>query len=144
MKEKMMTQLKWIFYLTIPCLAVFFVAIAFRWIDFSIYPQPLSSTAERYILLLTIITIPSALWLFKEMTRKSRYSQNEKKQLDSYRKAYLIRLFILSFVLIINMIAYGVSLKQNFMLCTLILFVTFVFCKPLPTELDNPNQTYKK
>ena len=119
-----------IYFIIIAFQALLFVAIAFRWIDFSISPQPISPAAERYILLLTIVGIPYTLWHYSQMLSKKDATSTLKTSLRLYKKANYFRLSILTTITLFNIVVYGISLKQNFMLCILMLFVTFAFCKP--------------
>lgn len=147
MIEKIFARLKHSFYLTTSLLIIFFVSVVFRWIDFSIHPQPITTTSERYLLLLTLLSIPIALWVFKKMIQKNQQLENEKLSILLYQKAYFVRLFILCFVSVLNILAYGLSLKTNFMLCALMVFVALAFCKPSKVALEytiNPTQITEK
>ena len=136
MKSKSVVQnLKRLFYIVFTIQAAFFISFAFKWIK--IFPDSvnISVVVERYALLITLVSIPAALKLFSVIMKKNNYPNEEDKTTSLYIKAYLARFSILFLVASLNIILYGISLNQNYMLCTLITFTAYVFTYPAENYL---------
>ena len=137
MKSKTVVQnLKRLFYIAFAIQIAFFVSFAFKWIN--IFPDTvdLSVVVERYALLITLISIPGALKLFSVIMEKNKYPNDEIATTLLYIKAFLARFGILFLVASLNIILYGLSLNQNYMLCTLITFTAYIFTYPSTNYLS--------
>ena len=136
MKSNLVVQyLKWLFYIVFIIQAAFLISFAFKWINILPESAFISVVIERYALLITLIGIPGALKLFSVMLKKNKYPNDEVVTTSIYIKAYLARFSILFLVASINIILYGLSLNQNYMLCTLITFTAYIFTYPSASYL---------
>ena len=145
MKSKsVIHNLKLLFFIAIGVQAALFVAIAFRMIDILPEYDAISVVIERYSLLITLISIPGALKLFSMIMEKNEHPNDEITTKSLYIKAFLVRFGILFFISSINIILYALSLKQNFMLCTLITFTAYIFSYPSSNYLTESTVEVEK
>lgn len=138
--ESIINNLKRLFYIAIGIQGVLLIAVAFRVID--ILPEiPLTSVVvERYALLVTLISIPGALKLFSIIMKKNEHPNDEIVTTSLYIKAFIARFGILLLIASINIVLYAVSLNQNYMLCTLIIFTAYIFTYPSINYLRDPEE----
>ena len=137
MNSKSVVQnLKCLFYIAFGIQIAFFISFAFQWITVLSNVADISVVGERYALLMTLISIPGALKLFSIIMEKNKKPNNEVATTSLYVKAFLARFGILFLVASINIILYGISLSQNYMLCTLITFTAYVFTYPSASYLN--------
>ncbi|HTN68850.1 MAG TPA: hypothetical protein VLZ33_05245 [Dysgonamonadaceae bacterium] len=127
--------LKRLFYISIGAQFVFFISVAFKWIEIMPDSTDISITLERYALLVTLISIPGALKLFSVIMKKNKQPEDEKTTNAIYIKAYITRFGILFLVASINILLFAISFKQNFLLCSLVTFTTYLFCYPTANYL---------
>ena len=124
------TSLKRLFYIAIAVQVALFVSIAFKWINLVTNPIDISVTIERYVLLITLISIPGTLKLFSVIMKSSKDPEGELLATSIYIKAFITRFSILFLVATINIVLFALSFKQNFMLFTLVTFTAYLFCSP--------------
>lgn len=148
-QQRVINNLRIMYFIAIGIQVILFVAIAFRFLDF--YPESttISVVVERYALLVTLAGIPGALKLFSIIMEK-KDKPNSTTNIQSYIKAFMIRFGILFLIASANIVLYGLSLNQNYMLCTLIVFTAYLFTLPsdkyftkeeiVEEESDNENQ----
>jgi uncharacterized membrane protein len=92
---------------------------------------------DQCSILLTIIGIPVALKSFSNKINKKPRPNDAKKGIKIYKKAFLQRLYLLSFVILWNILASVISHNRNYIWLIIILFITLLFCKPSFPELKN-------
>ncbi|MDD2552162.1 MAG: hypothetical protein PHQ56_06035 [Dysgonamonadaceae bacterium] len=136
-QESVLPLLKGIFIAAFAIQAIIFIAVAFKQINILPTNGDVSLTLERYVLLLTLISIPGALKLFSWMMKKNKHPESKNETTKLYIKAYLARFSILFIVASINIVLYAISYRQNFMLFTLVTFTTYLFCYPSESYLRN-------
>ena len=96
-----------------------------------------SVIAERYAIAATLIVIPLALKLFNDQIKKAVDNYTESAAINRYKNAFFRRLYLLSFVAFGNIVLYAVSQNMNFMWLTVIILLTFIFCRASADELQN-------
>lgn len=134
-QESVLPFLKGVFFVAFAIQAIIFVAVAFKQINILPTNGELSLALERYVLLLTLISIPGALKLFSWIMEKNKNPESKEETTKLYVKAFLARFSILFFIASLNIILYAISYKQNFMLFTLVIFTTYLFCYPSESYL---------
>lgn len=131
----LITSLKRLFFIVFAIQIVFFISFAFKWINLIRYAIEISDTLERYVILITLISIPGALKLFSMIVKKNNQSEDKQLMTSTYKKAFVTRFSILFLVATINIVLFGLTFKQNFMLCTLVTFTAYLFCYPSSSYL---------
>ena len=122
------------------------LAILFQLILLKAFPlfsgeQPVRVILERYTILATILVIPLALKLFSMMIKKeppvslAEDAIRAENAIRTYKKAYYIRLYMISGVTLMNILLFSFSRNMNFLWLTVVLFLLFMFCKPSYPEL---------
>ena len=117
-------------------LAVLFIFAMFQLLPFFTEKQPASIVLERYIIVITIIVIPSVLKLFPILLKKIPAGADIGYVIGKYKKASYIRLYTLSALTIALIILYDYSGNMNFFWFTVVLFILFIYCKPSFPELE--------
>lgn len=138
-EEKNIKKLWTIFYGTLIAIAVLFLLILFRVIDFST-SQALPIAVSQYTIIATLIGIPAALKIYANMVKGNTGGTN---LLSLYNKAFGIRLAIIELLMLANTILFGLSRDKNYMWAVVVLGVILIFCKPSLTELQNLTQKDK-
>lgn len=133
------SNLKRLFYIVFFIQVAFFISLAFKWINIASYVAEIPIALERYALLITLLGIPGALKLFSVIMEKSKNSDDSNFITSQYKKAFIARFGILFLVASLNIILYGFSFNQNFMLLTLITFTAYIFCYPSMGYLNTDN-----
>ncbi|NLZ96189.1 MAG: hypothetical protein GX921_10270 [Bacteroidales bacterium] len=126
------------FYIALGVQAAFLVSLAFQWISISSDSTTISIALERYTLLITLLGIPGALKLFSLIMNKNPKDNNPITVL--YKKAFTARFSILFLIASLNIVLYGISLNQNFMLLTLITFTAYIFSYPSKSHLKTTQE----
>lgn len=130
------SSLKYLFHIAIGIQIVLFVSIAFKWINLMPDSANISLTLERYVLLLTLVSIPGALKLFSIIMKKNKHLENKDMTNTIYIKAFIVRFGILFLVASINILLFAFSYNQNFLLCTLVTFTAYIFTYPSMNYLN--------
>jgi len=84
---------------------------------------------ERYGIMFTLIGIPFSLWFFYSQLKKTD-TQNNILHIQKYKKLYLIRLGILSFVCFFNIFSLYITGAKNFIFMIIITIFAFLLCFP--------------
>jgi cobalamin synthase len=135
--ERLIALLKKHYYGNVIALALFFILILFRIIPLLQESELIGVTLERYIIMISIITIPLALKLFARRLKKVPRPAETAIAVSVYKNASHLRLYTISAVTILNILLFGFSRNSNFMWITVVLFIIFLYCKPSYTELAN-------
>lgn len=98
---------------------------------------------EMYVIGLTLLVIPLALKMFADRVKKIPKEADNVKSVHSYKSAFLLRLYIVSFATLVNIILYAFSRNTNFMWLTVVLFVVFAFCRTSQSELESITEVEK-
>lgn len=130
------SSLKYLFHIAIGVQIALFVSIAFKWVNLIPDSINISLTLERYVLLLTLVSIPGALKLFSIIMKKNKHIENKDVTNTIYTKAFIVRFGILFLVASINILLFAFSYNQNFMLCTLVTFTAYIFSYPSMNYLN--------
>ena len=88
------------------------------------------------MIVITLLTIPLALKYFAAILRKTPAEILPDIALGIYRKAYLRRLYALTVVALGNITLFALSGNRNFMWLSVVLLLTYLFCKPSQQELS--------
>lgn len=99
-------------------------------------PLLLQLSVEIYVIVITLLTIPLALKYFAAILRKTPAEILPDIALGIYRKAYLRRLYALTVVALGNITLFALSGNRNFMWLSVVLLLTYLFCKPSQQELS--------
>ncbi len=143
MKSKLVViNQKRLFYITFGIQVVFFVSIAFKWMNIAPSPYTIPDTIQRYALLITLIGIPGALKLYQMMMKNNKHPEDEMHTISLYKKAFIARFGILFFIASLNIGLYALSPdNKNFMPLVLITFVAYFFSYPSENYLLSNNST---
>ncbi len=133
--NEVIKKLNYHFYGSIIVLVVFLALVLIGTISFVVDAQ-VGIVAERYSIGLTLLVIPIALKLFSNMVNKEENNVTPEKSIQTYRKASLIRLYLINVMIFANIIFYAMSSNQNFVWLAVVLFVSFSFCRPSYVELE--------
>lgn len=143
MKSKsVVLNLKRLFYIAFVIQIIFFVGIAFKWINIAPSPHTIPDTIQRYALLITLIGIPGALKLYQVMMKNNKHRDDEMHTISLYKKAFIARFGILFLVASLNIGLYALSPdNKNFMPLVLITFIAYFFSYPSKNYLLRNNST---
>lgn len=124
------------FWTSIIVLAILFLLVIFKLISFGpIFAKTV--TVEMYAIVLTLIAIPLALKLFADKIKKIPKGTDKDKVVQTYKNAYLLRLYIINAVVLGNIVLFALSGNNNFMWLTVVSFIVYMFCKPSHQDLEN-------
>lgn len=129
------------YYINIIVLVVVFLFILFRVIPIFTEGQPVSITAERYAIIITIIAIPLSLKFFADRLKKIPRPLEEGKASEKYKSASFVRLYTMSFITMMHILLFSISRNMNFLWFTVVLLIVFLFCKPSYPELESLSET---
>ncbi|MDR2815808.1 MAG: hypothetical protein LBB62_03795 [Proteiniphilum sp.] len=134
---KAIKLLKRHYYGNIALLAVVFLLILFRVIPLFTDGQAINVTAERYVIMISIIAIPVSLRFFARRLKKSPRPLETPAATHIYISASFLRLYTISGVTLMHIILFGIFRNMNFFWFTVVLFIVFLFCKPSYEELES-------
>jgi len=118
-------------------LGILYLLTLFKVIRVVEIPSSLHLAIDQCSILLTIVGIPLALKLFSNKTNKRPRPDNAEIGAKIYKKAFSQRLYLLSFIILWNILASTVSSNGNYTWLIIILFIVLLFCKPSFPELEN-------
>lgn len=124
------------YYTSIIVLAILFLLVIFKLISFETTISE-TVTVEMYAIALTLIAIPVALKLFADKIKKKPRGTDKIKIVQTYKSAFLLRLYVINTVVLGNIVLFAVSGNNNFMWLTVISFIVYMFCKPSYQDLEN-------
>ncbi len=133
---KTIKELNTHFYGSIIVLAVLFLLVVFKLLGFKTV-IPVTTTAEMYAIVITLVAIPLALRMFADKVKRTAKETDKSKAVQSYKNAYFLRLYMVNIVTLGNIVLYALSRSQNFVWLTVVLFVVFAFCKASQSELES-------
>ena len=136
-EEKTIRLLRRHYFINFIVLGILFLLTLFHVISIVETPSSLAVIIDQCSILLTIIGIPLALKSFSNKINKKPRPNDAKKGIKIYKKAFLQRLYLLSFVILWNILASVISHNRNYIWLIIILFITLLFCKPSFPELKN-------
>lgn len=134
-EEKTIRSLRIHYYAYFVLLGALFLLIFFRVIHVIDAPRPLSIALSQYSIVCTLAAIPVALKLFAYTIRKKKPAKSAAEGINLYKKAFFLRFYLISFVILGNIALYAFSYNNNFAWLLAILFLSFLFCKPSHQEL---------
>ncbi len=127
------------FWTSIIVLAILFLLVIFKLISFGITFSE-TVTVEMYAIALTLIAIPVALKLFADNIKKIPRGTDKNKIIQTYKSAFLLRLYVINAVVLGNIVLFAFSGNNNFMWLTVISLIVYMFCKPSLQDLENLTQ----
>jgi hypothetical protein len=125
------------YFVSISLLGLLLLLLLFHLLPFWQDSQPVSITLERYLIMLTLIAIPSTLKWFATRLKKSPRPLMWEDASRRYRQLYFIRLYILTAVTLTHILLFGISRNLNFFWFSLVLFIIFLFCRPSIPEIES-------
>lgn len=134
-------NLKLHYYCNIALAVVLFALTAAQLIPGTSNSVALGVVAERYALMLTIIAIPASLKYFAYRLQKVIRPLEIEAAVEIYRKAFLVRLYSISFVTLANIVLFAISRNTNYFWLTVVLLIVYLFCKPSLVELESLTET---
>ena len=134
-------QLQLHYWIIFSSLGLFLLLILFQLIPYWQESRPVSIILERYLIVITLIAIPLALRMFASKLKKSPLPLTSEDARNRYKKASLLRLYILSAVTLLHIVLFGISRNMNFFWFAILLFIVFLFCRPSYPELENLLET---
>lgn len=135
--EKAIKLLKGHYYGNILLLAVIFLLFIFKLIPHFWEGMEINVTAERYAIVISIITIPLSLKYFADQLKKIPRPSEVPIATEKYKKASSLRLYSISAITLMHIILFGISRNMNFFWFTVVLFIVFLYCRPSKLELQN-------
>ncbi len=142
-EEKTIHQLKAHFYIYVAMVAVFFLLALFDVFPFTQNPQLNNLAVQQYAIILTLIAIPAALKLFAVKFKK--IDKTDKIfAIQEYKKIYFLRLYIIGFATLANIVLFALTRNNNFMWLAVISLVIYAFCKPSADEIYSLAETDTK
>lgn len=94
--------------------------------------------AQTLSILITLGCIPLALKLFSiDFIRKRLSVKNGESSLPAYRCWSEVRMFLLAFPLIVNLVLYYLTMEVSSAYCALIVVLAMLFCWPSEARLMN-------
>ncbi len=99
--------------------------------------RPVGITLERYLILFTLIVIPSTLKWFATRLKKSPRPMTWTEASRRYRQLYFVRLYILTVATLTHLILFGLSRNLNFFWLSLVLIILFLYCRPSIPEIES-------
>lgn len=136
-ENKTITLLRIHFYGSIIVLAILFLLVFLKVINFTGLSATINVAAERYAIGTTLIAIPVALKLFADIVKKIPKKTHKHQAIGAYKNAYFLRLYIINVVALGNILLFAVSGNSNFMWLAVVSFVVFAFCQPSQSELGD-------
>lgn len=130
-------QLQLHYWIIFSSLGLFLLLILFQLIPYWQESRPVSIILERYLIVITLIAIPLALKMFANKLKKSTLPLTSGEARNLYKKASLLRLYILSAVTLFHIVLFGISRNMNFFWFAILLFTVLLFCRPSYPELEN-------
>lgn len=140
--EKTIKELRLHYYINIIIVCLLFILILFKILRLTSEPQPLSLALNQYSIIITLIIIPAALKYFSYQIKKTAPT-NIEQAIKIYKKAFYMRLYPISLVVIGNIALYALSNNTNYIWIALAVILFMFFCKPTMVELDNLIEKYK-
>ncbi len=125
------------YFVSISLLGLLLLLLLFHLFPFWQDSQPVSITLERYLIMLTLIAIPTTLKWFATRLKKSPRPLMWEDASRRYRQLYFIRLYILTAVTLIHILLFGITRNLNFFWFSLMLFILFLFCRPSIPEIES-------
>ena len=141
--EKAIKLLKGHYYGNILLLAVIFLLFIFKLIPHFWEGMEINVTAERYAIVISIITIPLSLKYFADQLKKIPRPSEVPIATEKYKKASSLRLYSISAITLMHIILFGISRNMNFFWFTVVLFIVFLYCRPSKLELQNLTEKEK-
>ena len=136
-EEKTIRLLRRHYFINFIVLGILFLLTLFPVARIAETPTSPPVIIDQCSILLTIIGIPVALKSFSNKINKKPRPNDAKIGIKIYKKAFLQRLYLLSFVILWNILASVISHNRNYIWLIIILFITLLFCKPSFPELKN-------
>lgn len=90
----------------------------------------LQSIGIMYIM----ISIPLGLWIFHQKNKKL---PNQTDAQNFYKKTWLLRLILISFGVILNVLLFYILKDLSMLYAAAIAAVAFIFCKPTMSKIEN-------
>lgn len=100
--------------------------------------NPFSSegrTLYTLLILYLLISIPSAFWMFYRSLKKNQTVEDKFEKLSAYKKAAIIRLWIIGVGLIAGITLYFFMNSLNVIYCAVISAVALFLCKPTTNRI---------
>lgn len=125
------------YFVSISLLGLLLLLLLFHLFPFWQDSQPVGITLERYLIMLTLIAIPTTLKWFATRLKKSARPLMWEDASRRYRQLYFIRLYILTAVTLTHILLFGITRNLNFFWLSLVLFILFLFCRPSIPEIES-------
>ncbi len=93
----------------------------------------LQSVGVMYIL----ISIPLGMWFFHQKQQKTLQTLPSEQQQSYYKKIWLLRLVLISFGVILNVLIFYILKDLSMLYAAAIAAVAFIFCKPTMQKIEN-------
>lgn len=90
----------------------------------------LATTLSSVLIIYILITIPLSMWLFHKKTISLQQIADKYAKYNNYRKAAILRLWIIGIGLIAGVALFYILSSQSMIFCALISAVALFFCKP--------------
>ncbi|VBB45674.1 conserved membrane hypothetical protein [uncultured Paludibacter sp.] len=97
--------------------------------------SPVGRTFSSLLIIYILISIPLSMWLFYKNTKKWQQLPDKFTKFNAYKKASIIRLWIVGVGLIASVVLVYFMRSNNMMYCALISIIGLYFCKPTANKM---------
>lgn len=136
MKNKIYKQLLFCYYIAFTLFfAVFFICLnVVKSYSFD-FPKNLIIALQSVGIMYVMASIPFALWYFHRIVLKIKTIDDNVK-VRKYKNAALIRIFLIAFGVLLNVMLYCVLHDKSMFYCAVIAALAFIFCKPQKAKIE--------
>lgn len=132
--ENTIKRLKIHYFVHVSVAILLFVLVYFRVFAFAELSSNISLYVQQYAIILTLIALPAALKIYSNKIKKIQKTDRN-IAIQSFRRIYFTRLYLVGFAVFINVLLYGMTRIQNFAWLAVISMAVYAFCLPSRDDL---------
>lgn len=132
--ENTIKRLKIHYFVHVSVAILLFVLVYFRVFAFAELSSSISLYVQQYAIILTLIALPAALKIYSNKIKKIQKTDRN-IAIQSFRRIYFTRLYLVGFAVFINVLLYGMTRIQNFAWLAVISMAVYAFCLPSRDDL---------
>lgn len=132
--ENTIKRLKIHYFVHVSVAILLFVLVYFRVFAFAELSSSISLYVQQYAIILTLIALPAALKIYSNKIKKIQKTDRN-IAIQSFRRIYFTRLYLVGFAVFINVLLYGMTRIQNFAWLAVISMAVYAFCLPSCDDL---------
>ena len=110
---------------------IFLILIEYNTID-----EQLSVNLQSAAILILLGCVPLALWLYRKKLISETLPDDEDQRITLIRKWFIVRLALVEFAFLFNIVVYVLTKNSSFLFCCGIALMIFLFlCRPKRDEI---------